>query len=193
MDEATPGTAPPINVQGRLVGLGPFLRSQVPTYAGWLQDPEVAVFGNGTFQLRTAEQMLDSFAHSKRDEVVFSIYALPERTMIGETLLMEIDHQHGTATFGITIGRKDYWGKGYGTEAIRLVVDYGFRFLNLHNIWLQTTSFNTRGQRAYLKAGFKEVGRRRGSLLLAGQRYDDIYMDCLAAEFESPQPGWFAL
>lgn len=184
---------PPINVRGQLVALGPFLREHIRIYAGWLQDPEVAVHGNGTFRVRTPEEVEESFQHPKKNEVVFAIYALPDLALIGETVLMDIDHQHGTALFGITIGRKDYWGRGYGTEAARLVLDYGFRFLNLYNILLITLSYNTRAQRAYLKAGFREMGRRRGALLIAGRRYDDIYMECLAAEFTPPEPGWFTL
>jgi diamine N-acetyltransferase len=183
----------PINVRGTKVALGPFLREQVAVHWGWLQDPEIAVHGNGSFELRSLERSLDGFANPTKNEMIFSVYTVEDLTFIGETLLMEIDHRQGTATFGITIGRKEYWGQGYGTEATRLMLDYGFRFLNLHNIMLITTSFNIRAQRAYAKAGFKEIGRRRGSLLVDGRRYDDIYMDCLATEFESPQPGWFAL
>ncbi|HEY6408043.1 MAG TPA: GNAT family protein, partial [Ktedonobacteraceae bacterium] len=125
--------------------------------------------------------------------VMFAIYDVETLTMIGETGLVEINHRDGTAMFGVNIGLKAYWGKGYGTEATRLVLDYGFRFLNLYNIALLTFSFNERAIRAYQKAGFKETGRRRGALLLNGQRYDHVAMDCLASEFVSPQPGWFTL
>jgi len=182
-----------INVRGQSVALGPFLRSQVPAYAEWLQDPEIAMLGQGTFTVRTPDDLAEALAAPKKTEVVFAVYALPDLTLIGETLLLDIDHRHGTATFGITIGRRDYWDRGYGSEATRLVLDYGFRFLNLHNILLMTTSFNPRARRAYEKAGFREIGRRHGSVLLGGRRYDDIYMECLASEFTAPEPGWFRL
>ncbi len=183
----------PINVRGQQVALGPFLQAHVSVYAEWLQDPEIAILGQGTFTVRTPDAVADAFRRPDGDSVVFAVYALPDLTLIGETLLRDIDYRHGTAEFGITIGRKEFWGRGYGTEATRLVLDYGFRFLNLYNILLLTTTFNPRAQRAYAKAGFREIGRRQGSLLVQGQRYDDIYMECLAAGFTSPDPGWFAL
>ncbi len=189
----TDEAALPINVRGRQVALGPFLPTQVATYAAWLQDPEIAILAQGTFTARTAESVAEAFRRPGPDSVVFAVYALPDLTLIGETLLHDIDHRHGTAEFGITIGRKEYWGRGYGTETTQLVLDYGFRFLNLYNILLLTTSYNPRAQRAYHKAGFREIGRRQGSLLLQGRRYDDIYMECLAADFLPPDPGWFTL
>ncbi len=194
MSNDSPSKPPPIiNVRGTKVGLGPFLPEHQQIYTKvYLQDPEIAIYGNGTFLL-PAVSNLETPKPASSKEVIFTVFELEELTMIGESLLMDIDLLHGTATFGITIGNKAYWGKGYGTEASRLVLDYGFRFLNLHNIHLLTASFNTRAQRVYQKIGFKESGRRRGSILLNGQRYDDIYMDCLASEFESPTPGWYSL
>ncbi|HEX2913141.1 MAG TPA: GNAT family protein [Chloroflexia bacterium] len=190
MSQDSPTRSPILNVRGSKVGLGPFTQEYRQIYyMQYLQDPETAVHGSGNFRVisRVPEQQ-----ESNR-EVVFTVFELEGLTMIGESLLMEIDHQHQTASFGITIGNKDYWGKGYGSEASRLVLDYGFRFLNLYNISLITSSFNERAIRAYQKIGFKEIGRRRGAFLLGGQRYDDIYMDLLASDFEPPVPGWFSI
>ncbi len=183
-----PAKPPIINVRGKLVGLGPFLPEHNEIYyMQYLQDPQIAVLGQGTFKMRPHINPANDDAATS---VTFTIYELQNMTMIGESILADIDHQHGTARFGITIGLDDYWGKGYGLEASQLVLDYGFRYLNLHNIWLNTTSFNERAQKAYRKLGFTQIGRRRGSLLVAGHRYDDIYMDLLASEFLAPSPGW---
>lgn len=184
---------PIINVRGTKVGLGPFLPEHEEYYLTYSQDTETAVLGSGTLDVRAPISNPDNFKPSKPDRVVFTIFELENLTMIGESILHYIDHRHGLATFGISIGNKDYWGKGYGSEATQLVLDYGFRFLNLYNIELMTASFNQRAQKAYLKAGFKVSGKRSGSILLGGQRYDDIYMECLASEFEPPVPGWFTL
>ncbi|HZQ35151.1 MAG TPA: GNAT family protein, partial [Dehalococcoidia bacterium] len=91
-----------------------------------------------------------------------------------------------TAEFVIFIGQRDEWGKGYGTETTRLLLDYGFTALGLHNVMLKAFSYNERGIRAYLRAGFKEIGRRREAHWFAGKPYDVVYMDCLAGEFQSP-------
>jgi RimJ/RimL family protein N-acetyltransferase len=99
---------------------------------------------------------------------------------------MDINHINGTAMFGIVIGEKEYWSKGFGTEATKLILDYGFNILNLHNIMLGVFDFNKRAIASYKKIGFKEIGKRRGDRLIAGKRYDTIFMDILAEEFESP-------
>ena len=66
------------------------------------------------------------------------------------------------------------------------MLDYGFNILNLHNIMLKAFAYNEAGIRAYQKAGFQEIGRRREVKKINGRRYDMIYMDCLATEFDSP-------
>lgn len=73
--------------------------------------------------------------------------------------------------------------KGYGTEAIQLILDYGFNYLNLNNIKLDVLSFNERAIACYKKCGFKEYGRRRKSEFINGKYYDRISMDILKEEF----------
>lgn len=84
------------------------------------------------------------------------------------------------------MSEKECWGKGYGTEVAELMLDYGFGGLSLHNIMLRVYSDNERGIRAYTRAGFREIGRRREAHRLGGRAYDVVYMDCLASEFRSP-------
>lgn len=85
---------------------------------------------------------------------------------------------------GIFIGDKDYREKGYGTEAIRLILDYGFNYLNLNNIKLDLMEFNERALACYKKCGFKEYGRRRKCRFINGKYYDVIEMDILSEEFK---------
>lgn len=185
----------PINVRGTKVGLGPYLREHIETLVGYQQDPEVSVYADGTFDLPYLERSIEFYEKilKESDRVNFTIYELENLAVIGDVGLREINHRHGTATLGIGIGNKNYWGKGYGTEAVKLAVDYAFRFLNLYNVYLDTNSYNERAVRAYQKAGFKEIGRRRGATVVNGRRYDLIFMDCIVAEFVSPVPGWFNL
>ena len=86
----------------------------------------------------------------------------------------------------------DCWGKGYGTEATRLVLDYAFSGLGLHNVMLNVFASNERAIRAYTRAGFREIGRRRQAHRIAGDPEDIVLMDCLATEFEGPisPPPW---
>jgi len=88
-----------------------------------------------------------------------------------------------TAETGVFIGNKTFWNKGYGTEAMVLLIDYGFKALNLHNILLRAFSFNERAVRCYEKIGFKTIGKRRDALKRGDKTFDIIYMDILYDEF----------
>ena len=116
----------------------------------------------------------------------FTVYVRDTWRPIGNTSLMEIDRVHRAATFGLLIGEPDARGLGYGAEATRLVLDYAFTALGLHSVQLNVFAYNLAGLRAYQKAGFKEVGRRREAHLMGGRLWDVVIMDCLATEFEVP-------
>lgn len=186
---------PLLNVRGLKVGLGPYRREHLEILWNFRQSPELVIYGGGTFRVTSFEKVLARYEQetTAKDVVTFALYELENLTLIGMVSLKQIDQLNGTASLGISIDNKEYWGRGYGTEAVKLAVDFGFRFLNLHNISLYTASFNARAIRAYEKAGFKVFGTRHEAGLTAGKRYDEIHMECLATEFESPTPGWFAL
>ncbi len=185
---------PLLSVRGNKVGLGSWLPEHFELWMAGLHDVELGLYSDGGFAMPNREREAEIFATSaKSDRANFAIYALPEEKPIGSVGLFGNDPHRQLGTFGITIWDKSYWGKGYGTEAVKLTLDYGFRFMNLYNIMLDTSGFNARAIRAYEKAGFKVIGRRRGANIVAGQRYDQIFMDCLASEFVPPEPGWFKL
>lgn len=92
--------------------------------------------------------------------------------------------QNRIGTIGVFIGEEDNRSKGYGAEALKLLLDYGFNYINLNNIMLTVKSFNERAIKCYEKVGFKEFGRRRESYFLNGKYYDDVHMDILASEFK---------
>jgi RimJ/RimL family protein N-acetyltransferase len=100
---------------------------------------------------------------------------------VGTALLVQVDQHAGTAEFGLTIGERR--NQGLGTEATRLVLDWAFRVMGLHNILLVTFSWNLPAIRAYTKAGFREIGRRRGAVVTYSQRHDQVLMDAVADEF----------
>ena len=79
--------------------------------------------------------------------------------------------------------RTDHWGKGYGKEAFGLLIDYGFRLLNLNSIMLGVMEFNQAAHQSYQTLGFKEIGRRRQARLVDGIYYDVIFMDLLSEEW----------
>ncbi len=182
-----PPQPPIINITGEKVAFGPHRRDLVPLYLKWMNDFEVT----RTLALPPRPMTLEAeeawYDQATRDEraVGFTIYERATLRPIGNTSLVKIDHRHRTAEFGILIGEKDCWGQGYGTEATVLMLDYGFTALGLQNILLHVYSDNERGIRAYTRAGFREIGRRREAHRRGGRAYDVIYMDCLASEFQS--------
>lgn len=181
------GEPPIINITGERVALGPIRRDLLPLYQRWINDWEVTRTIGQPLRPMTWEAEEGWYDGAARgSSAQFQIYERDTLRPIGTTGLRDINHQHRTAVFGILIGEKDCWGKGYGTETARLMLDYGFTALGLHNIMLQVFSLNERGIRAYLRAGYREIGRRRKAHRLGDEAHDIILMDCLATEFESP-------
>jgi diamine N-acetyltransferase len=111
----------------------------------------------------------------------FTIYDRADRTPVGTTALMNIDHHNGRARFGILLG--DRRGNGIGTEATRLTLDWAFTMLSLRNVLLEVLPWNERAIRAYEKAGFRRIGARRDAILSLGERCDEVLMDAVASEF----------
>ena len=124
-----------------------------------------------------------NFLEKLSREHTYSIIDNATNELIGNCGYDSIDHINQTAGIGIFIGNKNYWNKGYGTEALILLMDHGFKALNLHNIHLSVYSFNERAIKCYEKIGFTKIGKRRETLLRGKTRYDIILMDILYNEF----------
>jgi RimJ/RimL family protein N-acetyltransferase len=94
---------------------------------------------------------------------------------------------HAETWLGISIGERDYWGRGYGTDAMRLAVQYAFVELNLRRVSLGLHAYNERALKSYQKVGFTLEGRMRGEGLRDGVRYDSLWMGVLREEWLRPQ------
>lgn len=189
MSGGSEGAGQPIYIiRGEKVALGPMRRDLIPVYQRWIND---LVTLRNIDQLpypMTLEQETGWYdsAAIERGSAGFTIYELASQQPIGNTQIFDVSHFHRHGTFGILIGEPEMRGKGYGTEATRLMLDYAFTVLGLNNLMLTVAEFNLAGIAAYKRAGFREIGRRRRSRSVAGRLWDTIYMDCLAEEFESP-------
>jgi diamine N-acetyltransferase len=179
---------PILNLVGERVALGPIRRDLVPVYQRWVNDFEVLrTLGVGGPRPMTTEGEVAWYERTavSDTDVAFTIYERSSLRPIGSTGLHFVDHYNRIATFGILIGDKDCWGKGYGTEATRLMLQYAFTGLGLHNVMLNVFATNERAIRAYRRAGFREIGRRRQAHRTAGQAEDVVFMDCLATDLDS--------
>ena len=172
----------------KLVGdniyLSPRNMEDAEKFVEWLNDFQVTDYTGRSAKLLTLEGEKEYLQKNVNSEANFAIIRLEDDKMIGSVSLEQISHIHRGATLGIFIGDKDGRNKGFGTEAVRLILDYGFNYLNLNNINLHVMEFNERAIACYKKCGFKEYGRRRKCYFLNGKYYDKIEMDILSEEFK---------
>ncbi len=160
------------------VELGPIKREYLPRYVEWFNDWEMSQYMVPGMPIPlTLEDETDWFERRRgdRNSVVFAILALPQKELVGNCGLHELDWKNRKAMFGIFIGNKDYWGKGYGTDATRTLLRYAFEQLGMNRIELEVYDFNPRAIRAYEKAGFRRDGTRRQALYREGA-FHDIYL-----------------
>ena len=171
---------------GEHIYLSPMSLEDVEKYTEWMNDFETTDYTGRSSQMYTVEnerKWLEGSIEDKSNQI-FGIVVLENDKLIGNCGIHKIDSTNRTATLGIFIGDKEERSKGYGTETIKLLLDYGFNYLNLHEIQLDVMSFNKRAIRCYEKAGFKQYGRRRESEYVNGKYYDLISMDILKSEFK---------
>ena len=122
---------------------------------------------------------------SEWNNAYFSIRTLEDNRLIGFIGLNDILWNHGDAWVGIGIGDRDIWGKGYGTDAMRILLRYAFMELNLYRLTLGVFSYNPRALRSYEKAGFVIEGCERQFLNRDGRRYDSYFMGILRSEWQT--------
>jgi diamine N-acetyltransferase len=174
-------------IEGERAALGTMRRDLAATYATWINRVEVksGLKNLGLLDRESEEAwMAETMQANAQLEPVaanFTIYDRSDGAPVGTCALDDINHRHRRAAFGILLG--DRRGQGIGTEATRLTLDWAFNVLGLANVMLEVYPWNAGAIRAYEKAGFKLVGRRRDALERHGRRWDEIYMDAVASEF----------
>lgn len=172
------------------------LEKSAPLISGWsgdaeylrLLDNEPAIPWSAQHIKEWLEKEIEK-ADSAGNNFLFFIETLavedePGGKIIGFVGLGEVEWHHGDSFVGIGIGERDYWGRGYGTDAMRVLLRYAFDELNLHRVSLGVFEYNTRARRAYEKAGFVVEGRGRQELHRDGRRWDMIFMGILREEWQ---------
>lgn len=172
-------------IVGDRIYLSPMSTEDAEIFTQWLNDFDTTDYlgRSGTILTLQSEQEYLQNKTNKENEAKFAIVTLDGDKIIGTISLEHINSINRDAELGIFIGDKDYRNNGYGTEAIKLILEYGFNYLNLHSVHLSLMSFNERAQKCYQKCGFKEYGRRRQCRFIDGKYYDLVEMDILKEEF----------
>jgi diamine N-acetyltransferase len=176
---------------GERAALGLLRREHLPLLAPWFNDPEVrrGLAHRGVVNLEAEEKWFEAMTEAgsppRPTAVAFAIHAADDGELVGACSLENVDHNFLRADFGIFLGRRR--GSGLGIDATRLSLDWAFHILGLRNVMLETYDFNEAALRAYERAGFRLIGRRRDAVRALGRRWDSLLMDATAEEFESPR------
>ncbi len=174
-------------IEGEKVRLRPIEREDLPRFVRWFADPEVRrhLVVYLPFSLAQEERWYEDLQERiRRNESVLLAIETLEGVHIGNVGLHRINWKDRHAELGIVIGEKAYWGKGYGTDAIRTLLRFAFEEMNLHRVYLRVDEDNPRGIRCYEKCGFREEGRLRETVFREGQYHDQVVMSILRAEFQ---------
>ena len=171
---------------GERIYLSPVSVEDAEKYVEWFCDFKTTDGIGKSSSIMTVESEREWLENTlKNNDLNFAIVDLENDELIGACGLNYIDWVNRNADLSIYIGIGDvYIDEKFAPDATKLLLDYGFNYLNMNNIMLNVKSFNERAIACYKKVGFKEFGRRRESYFLNGKYYDDIQMDFLAREFK---------
>lgn len=174
---------------GERVRLRGIEESDIGKFVTWLNDPEV-IQNLLIFWPLSMKQEEKWFEDLGKRELVEQPLAIEAKTdsgweLIGNCTFEKIDWITRCTEVGIVIGNKDYWGRGYGSEALKLMLQFGFKRLNLNRIYLHVFETNPRAIHAYEKVGFKHEGRLRQDIYKNGQYIDVLVMGILRSEWEN--------
>ncbi|MCA1899139.1 MAG: GNAT family N-acetyltransferase [Chloroflexi bacterium] len=182
-------------LSGDLVRLSAFDPEEIAkAYFNWMRDSELQrLFGSEASALYSEKSETKFFEKMVKEENpanhFFSIRKLEDNRLLGD-INLDVVNEWGSrdAFVGLGIGDRNDWGKGYGTDAMKIILRFAFAELNLRRVTLTVFEYNPRAIRSYEKAGFRHEGRLRGALLRDGKRWDILYMGILAEEWKEMNP-----
>jgi RimJ/RimL family protein N-acetyltransferase len=171
---------------GEKIYLRPLEREDASLFVSWLNDAEVnrtLLFYrpiNLPYEIEYIEKM-----YQREHDIGMGIVIKQSNKLVGATGLHRLDYRNRHAMFGIVIGDKSEWNKGYGTEATSLMTQYAFETLNMNRVWLHVYAFNERAIKAYTRAGFRQEGVLRQDCYREGRYWDTITMAILREEWDA--------
>lgn len=174
---------------GELVRLREYRREDIAKAQAFVNDPEVSRLINTgmpvPYTLWDEEKFILSQGAGNKESYTFAIETLDDGVYIGGCGINRLDWKNRAAVVGIMIGDSRYWGRGYGTDAMRVLLGFLFDQLGLHRVSLNVFGYNERAIKSYRKCGFIEEGRMRECLYRDGRFHDEIVMSILRREYDS--------
>lgn len=173
-------------IEGRSIDFRAVEDEDANTFYNWFNDPEVTRFLHVPFPTISLaeERAIVERLRDNKDQHTFAI-VLKDGALIGTCALRNFNWSARSAEIGIVIGEKAQWGKGYGGDAVDLLLTIAFQSLNLHKVWLTCATYNERGLRAYSRLGFREDGRMRDDRFMDGRYHDTVVMSILEDEWRN--------
>lgn len=173
-------------IEGKNINLRAREDEDAEAFHRWFNDPEMMrLLGNAFPAISMSQQraVIDQI-RGDASRRAYSI-VLKDGTLIGNCDIRAFNWTARSCEVGIAIGERECWGKGYGGEAVGLLLQIAFDGLNMHKVWLTCADYNERGLRAYRRIGFREDGRLRDDRWIDGQYHDTIVMSILEAEYRA--------
>ena len=175
---------------GEKVRLREYRREDVKTAQRFMNDSEIMKFLRPNvpylYKLEDEQKWFERVS-STNDTYTFAIETLNDNRYIGGCGVEKVDWKNSVVTVGIFIGDKDYWGKGYGTDAMKILIRFIFEQMNINKVNLHVYSFNERAMKSYKKCGFVKEGALRQELYKDGKYHDIVVMGLLKEEYYSIQ------
>jgi len=185
-EPASPRPVPPL--RGELVYLRPAEREDLDTFVRWFSDAETTRYlaMRAPFSRAMEDKWFETMLERQgKDAYHFVICLLADDRPIGTAGFDHVNYEDGHATFGISIGERGEWDRGYGTDALRAICDFGFGELRLERIELDVYEPNMRARRSYEKAGFVTEGTLRHAHFSDSRHHDVLRMSLLRGEWEA--------
>ena len=172
-------TIPDKILPGGRVTLRPLEKGDLDKSLEWLTDPMVNKYLSHNFRDLTVQQEEQWFNYIKgsSQDMVFAILEKSSDKHIGNCALHKIDHRHKTCELGIVIGEKDYWDRGYGTDAVKALIGFATHDMKLSKVWLNVYTYNRRAIKVYENCGFELVRVLKRNHLYNGKYWDTLIME----------------
>ncbi len=172
-------------IEGELIDLLPLNSKHVDLYSKWENDPKVRKYARTEIPITVEEskKYLELDKGRTRTRIMFEIWHKKDKKPIGFCEFDEIYWSYRIAHIGYLIGEIEYWGKGIGTELVKLLLEYGFKELNLHKIVVDVVVPNVSSIRCLEKNGFKLEGTLQKEMYIDGKYYDNLKYGLLREEW----------
>jgi diamine N-acetyltransferase len=171
---------------GQDVYLRPLEAADLPLIREWANDPEIRTCTGEVLPM--SESGASEFferVRTERDRVWFAVVLKEDDRMIGEAGLLRMFHAWRTTDLTMILGDRSAWGEGYGSQAIRLLLDYAFGYLNFHRVAVGVVGFNEPALRFYESVGFRREGLQRDGYFCDHSYHDFVMMSILEGEYSS--------